>query len=67
MKSSIQGRTLTQDEVSLLLSHSNMSEPAESFMFRGQKVSVEAVDQESGQQAWEWTLKVHQDDPPDES
>ena len=47
--------------MSLLLSHSNMNEPAEPFMFRGQKVSVEGLsfDQESGHQQWE--LKVHQD------
>lgn len=63
----VKGQDLTQDEVSLLLSHSNMSEPAEPFMFRGQKVSVVAVDQLSGQQEWEWELKVHQDDSPDES
>jgi hypothetical protein len=56
----VRAQDLTQDEMSLLLSHSNMNEPAEPFMFRGQKVSVEAVDQESGQQAWEWELKVHQ-------
>jgi hypothetical protein len=51
----VRGQDLTQDEMSLLLSHSNMNEPAEPFMFRGQKVSVEgfSFDQEKGQ---EWEL-----------
>jgi hypothetical protein len=39
----VRGPDLTQDEMSLLLSHSNMNEPAEPFMFRGQKVSVEGA------------------------
>jgi hypothetical protein len=60
----VNAQDLTQDEMILPLSHSNVDEAAEPFMFRGQNVSVEGFP--GDQEGQEWDLKVHQD-PPGES